>query len=220
MLAKELCTKDFPVVKTSDPVGLVLKLMDEYKIEHLPIVNNKQLLGVISESDILAINDQNSPVGDVKLSVQNAYVVDEQHIYEVVKTAVYYELTIIPVVDLKKNYCGSITLKALTKGISEVISVMNPGGIIMLELNVKDYSLSHISQIVESNNAHILSSYVKSHFDSTKMLLTLKINKQDLTSIIKTFNRFDYTITASYHEDKYFEDLKRRFDEFMKYLNI
>ena len=90
----------------------------------------------------------------------------------------------------------------------------------MLELNLHDYSLSEISRIVESNDAKILSLYISSHMDSTKLEVTIKINRTDLSAIIQTFNRYNYTIKASFHQSEYVDDLKDRFDSFMSFLNI
>jgi len=87
-------------------------------------------------------------------------------------------------------------------------------------LNLHDYSLSEISRIVESNDAKILSLYISSHTDSTKLEVTIKINRTDLSAIIQTFNRYNYTIKASFHQSEYVDDLKDRFDSFMSFLNI
>jgi hypothetical protein len=80
--------------------------------------------------------------------------------------------------------------------------------------------LSEIARIVESNDAKILSSYISSHIDSTKLEVTIKINRTDLSAIIQTFNRYNYTIKASFHQSEYVDDLKDRFDSFMSFLNI
>jgi hypothetical protein len=91
---------------------------------------------------------------------------------------------------------------------------------LVLELNIHDYSLSEIARIVESNDAKILSLYISSHIDSNKLELTVKINRTDLSPIIQTFNRYNYTIKASFHQSEYVDDLKDRFDSFMSFLNI
>jgi len=50
--------------------------------------------------------------------------------------------------------------------------------------------------------------------------VTIKINRTDLSAIIQTFNRYNYTIKASFHQSEYVDDLKDRFDSFMSFLNI
>ena len=111
--------------------------------------------------------------------------------------------------------------RQLIRSIGEMAAMKLPGGIIVLELNSNDYSLAQIARIVEDNDAKILSSHITSSVDSMKMEVTLKINRVDLTSIIQTFLRFDYTIKASYQSNDRNEDvLRSNYDQFMMYLNV
>lgn len=96
-----------------------------------------------------------------------------------------------------------------------------PGGIIVLELNANDYSMAQIARIVEDNDAIILSSYVASKSNSFKIEVTLKINQTDLTSIIRSFMRYEYNIKASFQGNNRYEDvLRKNYDQFMLYLNV
>jgi hypothetical protein len=130
------------------------------------------------------------------------------------------KLSVIPVLNDKDQYLGLIHLSTLLQHFAEMASMKESGGLLVLELNIHDYSLSEISRIVESNDGKILSLYISSHIDSTKLEVTIKINKTDLSSIIQTFNRYNYTIKASFHQSEYVDDLKDRFDSFMSFLNI
>ena len=129
-------------------------------------------------------------------------------------------LTLIPVLDETEFYKGCITLKGIVQNLSNMASVQNPGGVIVLELNQNDYSVTQIGNIVESNDAKILSLHVSSIPDSTKIEVTIKINREDLSRVLQTFNRYNYTIKASYNYGDYDNDLKSKLDEFMHFLNI
>ena len=89
-----------------------------------------------------------------------------------------------------------------------------------MEVNQLDYSMAQIGQIVESNDAKILSSTILSDPSSTKLDVTLKINQEDLTSIIRTFERYDYVVKASFQNGVGTEDLQWRYDVLMNYLNF
>jgi hypothetical protein len=103
---------------------------------------------------------------------------------------------------------------------SKLSAIEKPGGIIVLEIAQSDYLMTEISQIIESNDAKILSMYVNTMEDSTKLEVTLKLNITDLTSIIQTFNRYEYSIKASFMEFDEQEDLyNERYDLFMRFLN-
>lgn len=220
MTAKDLITDKIPFVKTSHTGLEVLTLMDDFKVSHLPIANNEQFLGLISEEDIFSQNRFDDSIGSLQLSLSRAYVNEDQHIYEVIKTISEQKLSLVPVVDNRNVCLGVITLDTLVQRFAELMAASNPGGVLILELNENDYSLSEISQIVESNDARILSVYLRTFSESTKLEVTLKINKLDLSSIIATFNRYDYVIRASFSESGYDDYLRDRFDSFMTYLNI
>jgi CBS domain-containing protein len=146
---------------------------------------------------------------------------ENHHIYDVIEIISRLKLTVIPVLEDEKTYVGLITLNDLMQYIERIYSVREPGGIIVLDLNSVDYSLSEISRIVESNDAKILSLYVKSATDSRKIELTIKINRSNLTSIIQTFLRYDYTIKTTYvREDDMKDMLEDRYNSFMRFLNI
>ena len=106
------------------------------------------------------------------------------------------------------------------QGFAKITSVESPGGIIVLELNSKDYSLSEIANIIESNDAKVLGIYVSSFPDSTKLEVTIKLNKMDIKPVLQTFGRFNYSVKASFSEEQDNDILKERFDSLMNYLNI
>lgn len=220
MLVEDLINDSLIPLKTSDTGSNALSMMDEYRVSHLPVVNNTDFLGLISDEEILSVNNIDGPIGNYKLSLTTPSVTRYQHIYEVCKVFSSLELTLIPVVDNKNKYLGVITLKTLIHNISKIAAINNPGGIIILEINVNDYVLTEIAQIVESNDAKVLSVYITTHDNSTKLDVTLKINKIDINSILQTFNRYNYIIKASYSETDYRDDLQDRYDSLMNYLSI
>ena len=220
MLAKDLISDAIPPLKTSDSGLKALTWMEEFRVAHLPIVNGTNYLGLITEEDVLNLNAGEEPLGNHPLSLAKPYVSENQHFYEVIKIIDALKLTLIPVLDTDMQYVGIITATDLVHYMSEIAAIKEEGGIIILELNKNDYSLKEVAHIVESNDGLILSSYVTSHPDSTKMLLTLKINKSDLSRILAAFFRLNFIVTASYHQSDMGDSLKDRYDSFMKYLDI
>jgi hypothetical protein len=53
-----------------------------------------------------------------------------------------------------------------------------------------------------------------------KIEVNLKLNQPDLNAIISSFERFGYNVKANYQESVYTEDLRKRYDELMRILNI
>jgi acetoin utilization protein AcuB len=219
MIAKELISEDIIPLKTSNTGDYALGMMSDFHVRHLPIVNNRQLLGLISEDEIFDY-DANEPVGSYSLKMSHPYVHDEDHIYEIMQILNEYRLTLIPVVDKEQNYLGVVSLNDLLKYFAQSASFAEPGSVIVLEVNKQNYSLAQIARIVESENATILNSFITSTPDSTELEITLKINRVDISRIIATFNRFDMTIKASFTESDYVDSLQEHYDSFMSYLNV
>jgi CBS domain-containing protein len=220
MFAYELISDSIPALRTSDTVQKVYERMSEFRVNHLPIVNEKQFLGLVSDEDLIEVHDYNAPVGSLSLSLHNPFVFEDQHIYDVIRIFYEQKLSLVPVLDVSKNYKGLISINAMMEHVATITSVKEPGGIIILEINNRNNSLAHISQIVESDNAQILSSYVQSFPDSTKLEITLKLNRTDLSSIIASFLRYDYHIKATFNDIKSDDGTSDRYDQLMNYLDI
>jgi acetoin utilization protein AcuB len=220
MLASELISDNIPPLKTSDSGLTALNWMDEFKVSHLPIVNNREFLGLISDSDILDLNTPEEALGNHHLSLIRPFVNANQHLYEVLKLIVKMDLSIIPVLNDQNEYLGNISLKSLLLQFAKTAAADQPGGIIVLELNDNDYHLSEIAQIVESNNAKILGLYLQSHSESTKLDVTIKVNRENISGILQTFARYDYVVKASFQQSEFSDDLRQRFDLFMNYINM
>jgi len=220
MLAGELISDVITALKTSDSGTSALSWMEVFRVKHLPIVNHREFLGLIADSDIYDLNDPDEPVGNHNLSLQKPYVKEEQHIYEVIELLSRLELTLVPVLNEEKQYLGVITQEDLTRKFAHLSAMQQPGGIIELEMNQHDYSLSEISQIIESNNGRILSLYVASSEDQARLRVTLKVNLTDLTSVLETLNRYNYMVVSSHMNTEDLDDFyQERFDVFLKYLN-
>ena len=220
MIAIELMADAIPPVHTSDTIQKVLDRMVEFRLRHLPIVNEEQFLGLVAEDDLIGESDYQTAVGALALSQVNPYVLEDQHIYDVIRMFYERQLTIVPVLDAKRNYLGVISINAITEYLAKITSVAEPGGIIVLEINNKNNSLAHMAQIVESDNAQILSSYVQTFPESTRMELTLNVNKQDISAIVATFLRYEYDIKATYNNTDHNDNARDRYDSLMNFLNL
>jgi CBS domain-containing protein len=206
-------------LRTSDTGEESLSMMNEFVVRHLPIVNNQQLLGLLSEDDILD-HDTQEAVGSYRLSTNRPYVQYDDHVYEILRLIAEYRLTLIPVVDQENNYIGVVTMEDMIQYFARTASFSETGSIIVLEMDKRDYHLSEMARIVESEGAVILSSFITSNVDSTRLDVTLKLNQQNVQSIIATLNRFDYEVKATFNESTYVEGLKERYEGLMRYLNV
>ncbi len=221
MLTQDLLSDIVVALKPSDSGSLALRLMDEQRVFHLPLVKHKKFLGLVSETAINSMGDLSQSIGESKIALIRHYVLYTQHFYDVIRIMATEQLSLIPVLDQKDHYLGCITIGRLAGLMADISSVKQPGGIIVLEVDNQSYSLSEIARIVESNDAKVLSAYITSFPESNRLEVTIKVNVLDISSVIQTFNRYNYIVTASFSEDSKIDDLlESRYESLMNYLNI
>ena len=219
MLARELISKVVPPLRPNDEVARALAWMDEFKVSHLPVVDGANFLGLISEDNIMdgAKDDTVMASKDV---FNPAFVLESQHIYYVIRKLAATDLSVVAVLNAEEEYLGCITLFDLVTKFEELAVINQPGGIIVLNLNKQDYSLAQVAHVVESNNAKILSSYVFERPETGMLELTLKVNQEQVGPIVQSLERYSYQVIAYFQESAHLEDLKGRYGELMRYINI
>ena len=220
MRAIDLITDEIPPLIHTDSGEKALNWMEEFKVSHLPVLKNGNFVGVVSESDILDHLNLDENLDKLFQHLPRPFVFGQAHMYDVIAKMAEFKLSVIPILDQQEHYLGCCSVYHVMTLLANTGSIKEYGGILVLEMNASDYSLAQISQIVESNNARILSVFMTSHQDSTKIDVTLKINSLDLTSIIRTFERYDYHVKASFQNGHGDEDMQWRYDTLMQYLKL
>jgi hypothetical protein len=223
MIAERLISDSIPTVTLSDSGSKVLSLMDVFRVSHLPVVADLEYLGVISDKEIFDARDFDAPLSSfVTDQLLKPHIHPHQHIFEVAAVASGLGVTIVPVLSEEHNYLGSISRYDLCNQLTGLFSPNEPGGIVELQMCEKDYSLSQITQIIEGNDARILSLYTwKPGGSTTEINVTIKVNQLDLSGIIQTLSRYNYDIKATFMDQTPLKSLiDDRFDQFMRYINI
>jgi CBS domain-containing protein len=194
--------------------------MEEFHLEHLPIVEGTNYLGLISEQDVLKLDSLERPLVNQQLSLFKPFVKANQPVFEIVKLMAREHLSLIPVIDDENHYLGLINSRDLLKYYKDSGIFEDATGVIVLEMNSRNYSLSEIARIVELEDAKILSSYITPNVENETFDITLKINQVDLSRILSSFSRHGYFVKEHYNQAQFVEDLKSRYDSLIKYLDI
>lgn len=219
MIVQEFISNDIPPLHSNDTLRKALEWMAQFKVSDLPITDKKQYIGVISESDILDYNKLDEKISDSKIHIEKPFVYIHQHIYELFRLMTKYNITVMPVLNEKDEYAGSVSAKGIIQNLSRITSLQSTGGIIVLSVPFKDYSAVQIANIIEGNDAKILSMYVES-VNNEWLEITVKVNVNDVSRILQTFYRYNYQVKTVYQSSESEIDLKRRLDEFWHFLNI
>lgn len=220
MLASEHINSILPYLSPTDSVQKAIHWMEEYKLHHLPVINDNQYLGLISESILFEAYDFSTEIQNFQLSCSDVTLNINHHVYDAIYLFNKHDISIIPVLDKKNQYVGAITIYNVIDSLSEIAAFKNIGAIIVLKIREHDYSLNEISRIIESNGAKVLSSYIQESTEKNFLDVTVKLNKKSINSILASFERHSYTILATFHRDISHDANQDKLDHFFKFLNI
>lgn len=221
MIARKLIADTIPCLTLNDSANTALELMQEFGLDMLPVEDEKHTYaGILTDEAIMDIEDMNKPLRELPYSLIHPYVDENMHLFEVIKITAENNLTIVPVVKQNEELVGTITLHSLFRYFAQYNSLLDNGAIIIIEISINSYSLSEIARIVESNDMKVLCLYLQTNYNTNTIEITLKLDKYDLSALIQTFERFNYTLKATFEEQEFYQDLKDKYDAFMKYMNI
>lgn len=220
MIAKDLMTNQLAPLHPEDNGEQAMTMMHIYHVKHLPIVSDDEdVLGMVSEDDI-AILGMDKKISSLDGNKRFQFVQENDHLFEVLAKIAEEKYTTVAVVDQNNKYIGMIEQEALLQYYADSFSFKEPGSIIVLEMEDHQYSLAEIARLVEGEKGVILSSFLSKIKGAEKSLVTLKVNRKDISGIMATLERFDYKVKSSFSEDEYMGNLKERYDSLMKYLDV
>jgi predicted transcriptional regulator len=220
MLTKELQLQSLPTLHLTDKIRLALQLMNDNHVTHLPIVEGDKYIGIISEEDLLQAENDKKEIKSLEQALGNAAVKSDEHFLKAVQLAAENGLSVVPVINEDNELLGAITYNDLLKTASEFMSLNEPGGLIVLEIESNQYSFNEISKLVETNDAQITQLNTTNNPETGLMQVTIRINKPDVADIVATFQRYDYNVVYYFGEEQYTNELRNNYDNLMNYLKI
>ncbi len=221
MIAEALINQMIPALKPTDLSEKAIIWMEELKIDQLPVIENKKFKGLVTEGTLLEINDLSKPISEIQLESESCYVMESQHFFDILKIALEKSAQIVAVLDEDKNYIGVTSYEDVLEEFAKTLTIQSPGGIIVISMKQRDYSLVEISRIIEGNNAKILGTYVTAPYsDSDGIYLTIKLNVNDLAAPLAALERYNYKVIEKFNDIDRSETTQERLDHLMRYLNI
>lgn len=220
MTTQRLLSHELPSLSLSDSGQKAMQLMNEYRVFHLPLIQRDNYLALISEDDLLDWDTPEEPLSLAEFINFRPAIHLHTHPFEAMKLAKEFNLSLVPVVDDQNHFAGVVSVENLFNFVAEHNGVFEPGGILILEMEQRNYSLSEIARICESNDMNILSVWVKTIDDSGLQGVTIKVNKTDIQALVATFERFGYTVTETFAAEKHNENLQSNYDMLMRFINL
>lgn len=211
---------DIKPLQDSEKVADVLDIMEELKYSHLPVVDeDRSYLGLLCEDDLLEL-DEDALIKNHRRCFKPYAISVDSHLFDAIKIIGEGNLSLLPVIDAQSKYLGYLSAVEALQDFGRELSFTETGSVMVLKMEVLDYHLSQIAQIVESEDARIIGLLIFNDPNPDLLNLVLKINQQDLGRIIQSFQRYNYNIDSVYHQSIFDESLADRYESFMKYINI
>ena len=221
MIASSLLSNVVPVLKKDDTCAQALGWMDLFRVSHLPVLEGETYVGLLSDEIMYTHGSIHDTIGMLDIPREMTFVYEDVHMYDVIGVASSRLLSVVPVLNRKEVYQGSILLTDILHNIDKLLCIDDPGGIIVLEVNKIDYSLAEVAQIVEYNEAKVLSCYVTCMPDSNKVEITLKVNTARIEPILDSFIRYRYVIKNTFVSGEDInEEMRDRYGQLLKFMEM
>ncbi|MCA6450061.1 MAG: CBS domain-containing protein [Chitinophagaceae bacterium] len=219
MLASQLINSGFPAINLFDKISLALQLMDEYDVLHLPVLSEEKYAGLISKDDLLDA-DEGNLVATMESSLQKVSVKGDEYFLSALRIIADHELSLLPVITAQSELSGVITARDLLRRLSSFVGNDDKGGIIVLETEKRNFSFGEVNRLVETNDAYITQLNTYTEPDTGLVVITLKVNKIEVSDIVATFQRYDYAVRYYFGEETYTNELKENYNHLLSYLNM
>ena len=219
MLTAELINQNIPRLQLQDTVGKAKQLVNDFKLTHLPIVSDNKYLGLISEEDLLDIEDERVPMELIQEHFVHVFVPDDVHFLNAVSCSNQHDTNVVPILNKAAEFMGVVTTTDLLKTMGNFAGANEIGGIIVLEMERTQFAISEISRIVESNDCTIL------HLNTTVqpsglLTVTLHINKREIATVVATFERYEYMVSYYFGTENFENEIDSNYRHLMNYLDL
>lgn len=220
MLTIELINNNIPRLQLKDSVSKALRLVTDFRVTHLPVVENDKFLGLISEDDLLDQEESKMPIELMQESFVHVSVRDNEHFLNAVTCSNQVDSNVVAVVNEENELMGVIATNDLLKTIGNFAGTNEIGGIIVLEMERSQFAISEISRIVESNDATILHLNTTVHAETGMLTVTIHLNKKEISAIVATFERYEFDVIYYFGNENFENEIHSNYRHLMNYLDI
>ena len=219
MIASSIAISNFPLLHFEDKASFALQCMEDYEVQHLPLVKEDHFIGLVSKEDVLHL-DLDQTLIHVADQITRIGILGSMHFTAALNLFSKNELSLLPVLNDQQECMGVILQKNLNDLLAKFLGVDNPGAIIVVSVSPYQYSLAELSRLVETNNAQI--SQLNTNFDEAtgSLIITIKLNKEEADVIIATLQRYNYQVLHYFGNTILHNDIEDHYHHLMNYLDV
>ena len=219
MTVEQLISPSVAVLLPYDTGNYAFDVMDEHHFAQLPIVSEDNYLALIQESDIYDWEKPESKLSSAGFLGYKPAIGSIGHPFDAIKIMHQMNLSVLPVIDNDHRYIGALTRDSLFKYITENSGIDTPGGIIVIEIAPRNYTLYEIARICENEDVTITNLQV--HTNEKGMLeVTMKLNRTSIDAVVSSLERHEYHVKEVFGEEAYNQDIESKYNHLMNYINM
>ncbi|MFY9464167.1 MAG: CBS domain-containing protein [Sediminibacterium sp.] len=219
MLVSQLLNTSFPSLNITDKAVFALQLMDDYDVLHLPVLSEEKFVGLVAKDDLIDAAESETHLSSPEL-LQKFFVKNEEHFLAALKLISNHDLSLLPVVNDQMELTGVVLAKELIKAVSLFLGIEERGAVIVLETDKRNFSFGELSRLVETNDSYITQLNTYAEAGTGLVIVTIRINKSEVSDIVATFQRYDYVVRYYFGEEEYANELKENYQHLISYLNM
>jgi CBS domain-containing protein len=216
---EQLIAHSVPVLSPGDTVSRALDILEDHKLSGLPVVADDEYVALITEDSLAEIDEPDMLLTDTGLLQYKPAVSAYAHPFDALTFMHQALLPVLPVTDNEGRYLGSITKETLLAYIAGQSGIANPGGIIVLELPPRNYSMYEIARICENEDVILLAMHSRTN-ELGMLQVTLKLNRTVLDAVVSSFERHNYHVLEVYGKETNDEDIIGKYNLLMNYINM
>lgn len=223
MLANQTLNITIQPLTASDSISQAMQRMEKLEVSCLPIVDSttKKLIGQLKYNQLQKAGYPEAAISTMDLE-EPVKIYQRQHIFEGARLMLQHELRLLPVVDDELTFLGVIQKQQVLESITEMLNLAAYGSILTVELDQRDFTLSEIVHLIETEGAKILGITVETpSAEEGAFRVSVKINLQDTTRVAAALRRYNYIVFADESENGVFGfDVETRASELLRYLDM
>ncbi|MGI9138869.1 MAG: CBS domain-containing protein [Sediminibacterium sp.] len=219
MLASSIAISNFPLLHFEDKASFALQCMEDYDVQHLPLVKDEHFVGLVSKDDVLNL-DIDQTLFQIADQISRVGILGTMHFTAALNLFSKNELSLLPVLNEQQECMGVILQKNLNDLLAKFLGVDNPGAIIVVSISPYQYSLVELSRLVEMNNAQITQLNTNFEEATGLLIITFKINKEEADVIIATLQRYNYQVLHYFGNTILHNDIEDHYHHLMNYLDV
>ena len=216
MIASNI-TFNIPTIQENTSPGVCVEIMMDAQCFELPVQKNKQFIGSVTLEECMKSKDKT-----IENIVSTGFLCihHQMHLFDVLQVFKSSPKNVCAVLDQDGAWIGILTKNHLINSLSQTLSIEQIGAVIILEMSAAQYSTNELSRIIEGEGSKVLGLWLHRDDDSSRIKVSVKINTSNVERIINEFDRFGYNVVASFCDDDYKENIDRKFQSLMKYIDL